>query len=46
MRYLAQALIMIIGLGAAIVAVKAEQVKVIVGNCYEVTAASVPTICE
>jgi hypothetical protein len=46
MRYIAQALILIIGFSAAIVAVKAEQARVIVGNCYEVTSASVPTICE
>lgn len=46
MRYIAQALIVIVGFSAAIVAVKTEQTRVVIGNCYEVTAASVPTICE
>lgn len=46
MRYIAQALIVIVGFSAAIVAVKAEQMRIIIGNCYEATAASGPTICE
>lgn len=46
MRYFAQALILVIGFSVAIVAAKADHTKVVVGNCYEVTAASAPTICE
>lgn len=46
MRHFAQAFIVIVGFGVAIVAATAQQHKPAVGDCYTITAASLPTICQ
>jgi len=48
MRSLARTFILTVGFAVAIVAVRAEQNKptVTVGNCFEITAPSAPSICK
>lgn len=46
MRYFVQAVVVIVGFGIAIVALEAEQSSPTIGNCYEVSTTSAPTICR
>ena len=46
MRKFTQAVIVLTGFSAAVVAVKAEQAKPAVGNCYEIKAPTAPTVCN
>lgn len=46
MRHFAQAFIIVVGFGAAMMAFGAERSKAPVLSCTEITSAAVPTICH
>lgn len=46
MRRFVQPFVLIVGFAVAIAAVKAEQSKPSIGNCFEIAPANAPAICN